>query len=103
MEMKAYMDGYIIGQENAKIALAVAVYNHYKRIYLAQDSDVELQKSTNVCRGFPKLKQHRAFHTGLSVPKKKTHCQDPHMPCGTIDQAMRLLHQIHIVALQAFG
>ena len=45
MEMKAYMDGYIIGQENAKIALAVAVYNHYKRIYLAQDSDVELQKS----------------------------------------------------------
>ena len=45
MEMKNYMDGYIIGQENAKIALAVAVYNHYKRIYLAQDSGVELQKS----------------------------------------------------------
>ncbi len=45
MEMKAYMDGYIIGQEEAKIALSVAVYNHYKRIYLAQDSEVELQKS----------------------------------------------------------
>ena len=45
MEIKAYMDGYIIGQEDAKIALAVAVYNHYKRIYLATDSDVELQKS----------------------------------------------------------
>ncbi len=45
MEMKSYMDSYIIGQENAKIALAVAVYNHYKRIYLATDSDVELQKS----------------------------------------------------------
>ncbi len=45
MEMKAYMDGYIIGQEDAKIALAVAVYNHYKRIYLATDTDVELQKS----------------------------------------------------------
>ena len=45
MEMKEYMDGYIIGQEKAKIALSVAVYNHYKRIYLAQDSDVELQKS----------------------------------------------------------
>ena len=44
-EMKAYMDGYIIGQDDAKIALAVAVYNHYKRIYLAQDSDVALQKS----------------------------------------------------------
>ena len=45
MEIKAYMDGYIIGQEEAKIALSVAVYNHYKRIYLAADSDVELQKS----------------------------------------------------------
>ncbi|MBE6983344.1 MAG: ATP-dependent Clp protease ATP-binding subunit ClpX [Ruminococcaceae bacterium] len=44
-EMKAYMDNYIIGQEDAKIALSVAVYNHYKRIFLAHDSDVELQKS----------------------------------------------------------
>ena len=44
-EMKAYMDNYIIGQDDAKIALAVAVYNHYKRIYLADNSDVELQKS----------------------------------------------------------
>ena len=44
-EIKAYMDGYIIGQEDAKISLAVAVYNHYKRIYFAQESDVELQKS----------------------------------------------------------
>ena len=45
MEIKAYMDNYIIGQEEAKIALAVSVYNHYKRIYLAAESDVELQKS----------------------------------------------------------
>ena len=45
MEIKAYMDGYIIGQEEAKIALSVAVYNHYKRIYLKQMTDVELQKS----------------------------------------------------------
>ncbi len=45
MEMKAFMDSYIIGQEDAKIALSVAVYNHYKRVYLAQDSEVELQKS----------------------------------------------------------
>ena len=45
MEIKAYMDGYIIGQEDAKIALSVAVYNHYKRIYLAAETDVELQKS----------------------------------------------------------
>ena len=45
MEMKAYMDSYIVGQDDAKIALAVAVYNHYKRIYFASGSDVELQKS----------------------------------------------------------
>ena len=45
MEMRAFLDHYIIGQDDAKIALAVAVYNHYKRIYLAQSVDVELQKS----------------------------------------------------------
>ena len=45
MEMRAFMDSYIIGQDNAKIALAVAVYNHYKRIYLSANTDVELQKS----------------------------------------------------------
>ena len=45
MEIKAFMDGYIIGQDDAKIALSVAVYNHYKRIYFAENSDVELQKS----------------------------------------------------------
>ncbi|MBQ3251837.1 MAG: ATP-dependent Clp protease ATP-binding subunit ClpX [Oscillospiraceae bacterium] len=45
MEMKAYMDSYIIGQDDAKMALAVAVYNHYKRIYFAGQTDVELQKS----------------------------------------------------------
>ena len=45
MEIKDFMDSYIIGQEDAKIALSVAVYNHYKRIYLSTDSDVELQKS----------------------------------------------------------
>ena len=45
MEMKAYMDNYIIGQDDAKIALSVAVYNHYKRIYMGHQSEVELQKS----------------------------------------------------------
>ena len=44
-EIKEYMDGYIIGQDEAKIALSVAVYNHYKRIYFGDASDVELQKS----------------------------------------------------------
>ena len=45
MEMKSFMDHYIIGQDNAKMALSVAVYNHYKRIYFGADADVELQKS----------------------------------------------------------
>ena len=45
MEIKTFMDHYIIGQEEAKIALSVAVYNHYKRIYFGSNSEVELQKS----------------------------------------------------------
>ena len=44
-KIKSFMDKYIIGQEDAKVALAVAVYNHYKRIYMGKDTDVELQKS----------------------------------------------------------
>lgn len=45
IEMKSFMDQYIVGQEQAKIALSVAVYNHYKRIYFQENSQVELQKS----------------------------------------------------------
>ena len=45
MEIKSFMDHYIIGQEEAKVALSVAVYNHYKRIYFGSQSEVELQKS----------------------------------------------------------
>ncbi|MBO4330833.1 MAG: ATP-dependent Clp protease ATP-binding subunit ClpX [Oscillospiraceae bacterium] len=44
-EIRAVLDDYIIGQERAKVALSVAVYNHYKRILHGEDSDVELQKS----------------------------------------------------------
>ena len=45
-QIKAVLDDYIIGQDKAKIALSVAVYNHYKRIlHGGADSDVELQKS----------------------------------------------------------
>ena len=44
-EIKSYMDRYIIGQDAAKVALSVAVYNHYKRIYFENDTDIELQKS----------------------------------------------------------
>ena len=44
-EIREVLDQYIIGQEEAKVALSVAVYNHYKRIYFGGGDDVELQKS----------------------------------------------------------
>ena len=44
-EIKDVLDEYIIGQEKAKVALSVAVYNHYKRILYGTRNDVELQKS----------------------------------------------------------
>lgn len=44
-EIKKVLDDYIVGQEPAKIALSVAVYNHYKRIFFGGRNDVELQKS----------------------------------------------------------
>ncbi len=49
-EIKKMLDDYVIGQEKAKIALSVAVYNHYKRIYYGKD-DVELTKSNVLLLG----------------------------------------------------
>ena len=46
-EIKERLDEYVIGQDRAKIALSVAVYNHYKRIYFGDTSEVELGK-TNI-------------------------------------------------------
>ena len=48
-EIKAFLDEYVIGQDNAKKILSVAVYNHYKRIYA--DTDTEIQKSNIVLVG----------------------------------------------------
>ena len=45
MEIKAFLDEYVIGQEDAKKVLAVSVYNHYKRVLMQPSMDVELQKS----------------------------------------------------------
>ena len=50
-EIHAVLDQYIIGQEKAKVALSVAVYNHYKRIYFGGAEDVELQKSNILFMG----------------------------------------------------
>ena len=50
-EIKQGLDEYVIGQEHAKVALAVAVYNHYKRIYFGTSSDVDLGKSNVLLLG----------------------------------------------------
>ena len=42
-EIRAVLDQYVIGQDEAKVALSVAVYNHYKRIFFGGGDDVELQ------------------------------------------------------------
>ena len=50
-EIKEFLDDYVIGQEQAKKVLSVAVYNHYKRILAEKDFDVELQKSNIIMIG----------------------------------------------------
>ena len=50
-ELKAFLDDYVIGQDQAKKVLSVAVYNHYKRVLADQENDVELQKSNILMLG----------------------------------------------------
>ena len=50
-EIKAHLDEYVIGQDEAKISLSVAVYNHYKRILNENTDDVEIQKSNVLLLG----------------------------------------------------
>ena len=50
-ELKAFLDDYVIGQDEAKKVLSVAVYNHYKRILSQAEVDVELQKSNVLLLG----------------------------------------------------
>ena len=50
-EIKAFLDEYVIGQEEAKNVLSVAVYNHYKRIMAEKDLGVELKKSNILMLG----------------------------------------------------
>ena len=51
VEIKAFLDDYVIGQELAKKILSVAVYNHYKRVTAPKNRDVELQKSNIIMVG----------------------------------------------------
>ena len=50
-EIKEFLDSYVIGQDDAKKVLSVAVYNHYKRVLAGNDLDVELQKSNILMLG----------------------------------------------------
>ncbi len=51
MEIKKYLDEYVIGQDDAKKVLAVAVYNHYKRLGQKVENDVEIEKSNIIMVG----------------------------------------------------
>ena len=50
-EIKSKLDEYVIGQDQAKVALSVAVYNHYKRVYRGGDAGVDIQKSNIMLLG----------------------------------------------------
>lgn len=50
-KIKAFLDQYVVGQERAKVALSVAVYNHYKRIMQPSEGDVEIEKSNILLLG----------------------------------------------------
>ena len=60
-EIKEFLDDYVIGQDEAKKALSVAVYNHYKRVTSGRDLDVELQKSNILMLGKEEV---HALHLG---------------------------------------
>src|SRR3546814_8895604 len=59
-DIKSFLDGYVIGQETPKRNLAVAVYNHYKRIRYGEtkDGDVELSKSNILLIGPTRSEEH---------------------------------------------
>ena len=71
-ELKAVLDQYVVGQDKAKIALSVAVYNHYKRVFMEpEDTDVELQKSNILMlgpTGVGKTELARTLAKTLDVP-----------------------------------
>ncbi len=67
-EIKAVLDNYVIGQEDAKKTLSVAVYNHYKRInskMTDEQDDVEIQKSNVLLLG-PTGSRKNTFSTNIS-------------------------------------
>lgn len=79
-EIKQQLDEYVIGQDEAKIALSVAVYNHYKRIYCADNSDVELQKSNVLLLGTNRRrKNHACADIGADFRCSLCNCRRNHI------------------------
>ena len=70
-EIKSVLDDYVIGQDNAKKALAVAVYNHYKRIMAGKDLGVELQKSNILMLGPTGSGKTTTLYTLLNAVQNK--------------------------------
>src|SRR3712207_7754228 len=77
-EIYGVLNEYVVGQEQAKRTLSVAVYNHYKRVQMMQsdDSDIELQKSNILLRSeehTSELQSRQYLVCRLLLEKKKTH------------------------------
>ena len=76
-EIKSFLDEYVVGQDDAKKVLSVAVYNHYKRVLSGKDMDVELQKSNIMMVGpvpekhfwLRHLRRYLMFHLRLQMQR----------------------------------
>ena len=71
-EIKALLDEYVIGQDEAKKTLSVAVYNHYKRIKQKGFDDVEIEKSNCICIGDTGVGKCISPDTLVTIRNKKT-------------------------------
>jgi len=72
-EIKAFLDEYVIGQDEAKIKIAVAVYNHYKRVWgQSIGDDIEIQKSNALLLGSTGTGKCICGDTFITVRNKKT-------------------------------
>ena len=81
-EIKAFLDEYVIGQDEAKKVLSVAVYNHYKRIMAGSDLGVDLQKSNILIAWTDRMRKDSA----CPDPRKDTECSVCHRRCDSSDR-----------------
>ena len=80
-EIKEFLDEYVVGQDDAKKVLSVAVYNHYKRVLSGKSMDVELQKSNIMMIGPP--------GSGKTALAK---CMPSLLPEISFEEMLELLH-----------